>query len=252
MATSTWNSEGRLGLGAVERTYFVLLAQNLSEKDKHDISTRILQIGNGIDAERIAGTDGWGCVKLDTMGRVRIVTYRGAEIALLYKRQVSVVKVEGCDPVPEGALGDPNDVWLRIDLLGTASKEATGQLRHKMINVAGQLELAKKELAVKEKRIEALDSSVRQFAKNQTQLETELREAKTLSRRALAGLEDVGLEPYSPQIGSRYDNRKQEAASRVPGQSDKVGTVLGISRVGYLFKGKILVKARVSVGSKQK
>lgn len=56
---------------------------------------------------------------------VYALLYKGLEVAAFWKRQTSEVIPDPEDPVPEGVLENPDDVWVRFDLLYKSARQLT-------------------------------------------------------------------------------------------------------------------------------
>jgi hypothetical protein len=70
--------------------------------------------------------NGWACTCLDSTGtgRCYVLSYRGIEVALLFKRQLTEVKLQEGDKQPEGVCQDQEEAWMRLDLFGASAKRA--------------------------------------------------------------------------------------------------------------------------------
>lgn len=107
-------ASGKLG---PDPKYRVLQVDMLKQSDREKASTIISFVQSDSDAYKLAGHDGFAYKDLDLRRRVGVVTYRGVEVALLFKREIIEREPGPADPVPECVLKDPNDAWLQIDLL---------------------------------------------------------------------------------------------------------------------------------------
>jgi len=99
--------------------YKLLPTDALTKDQKEIIDTKVRSIKTGEDAEKIAGVDSFGYLKSFHPGVVGILTWRGVEVALFYKRQVISVESEECDPVPAIKIEDPREAWVRLEFLHT-------------------------------------------------------------------------------------------------------------------------------------
>src|SRR5580765_6020897 len=97
--------------------YKMLQAEMVSGKDREIASAVSSFILSGEDAHKMAGHEHFAYKTLDQKGRCGVVTYKGIEIALLFKREVIEREPWPSEPVPVSALTDPKNAWLRIDLL---------------------------------------------------------------------------------------------------------------------------------------
>ena len=105
----------RTGNGTI--AYKVLPTDSLPRPAKDLIDVKMRGIKTGVDAEILAGNDGWGYHKTFLPGTVGILTYKGVEVALYYRRQMIEVSSDECDPFPVGAIKDPKEAWVRIEFL---------------------------------------------------------------------------------------------------------------------------------------
>jgi molecular chaperone GrpE (heat shock protein) len=103
--------------------YRVLQVDMLKQADREKAATIISFVQSDSDAYKLAGHDGFAYKDLDLRRRVGVVTYRGVEIALLFKREVLEMEPGPADPVPERTLRDPVGAWIQIDLLNADAVE---------------------------------------------------------------------------------------------------------------------------------
>src|SRR5580692_6222054 len=68
--------------------------------------------------------NGWACNCIDQLGKCYVLSFRGIEVALFYKRQLTTIKLNPGDKQPEGVTQDPEEAWQRLDLLGQSAKRA--------------------------------------------------------------------------------------------------------------------------------
>ncbi len=111
--------------------YRILPADALTREQKDVIDAKVRAIETGDDAEKLAGTDGWGYRKIAHVerrelptimpGSLGVLLFNGAEVALYYKRQTVSIQSEECDPVPAYAIKDPRETWVRIEFLHSRS-----------------------------------------------------------------------------------------------------------------------------------
>jgi len=98
--------------------YRVLETDLIKQTDKERAASVALMVTNDDDAKKLAGHEYFGYKHIDMInGRAGVITYRGAEIVLLFKRKVMELSVGPSDPVPSCEIKDPNDVWVRVNLL---------------------------------------------------------------------------------------------------------------------------------------
>src|SRR6266700_1002799 len=100
-------------------TYKVLQADMISGAEKERVASIASYVRTGDEAHKLAGHDGFAYRGLDIRGRCGVVTYRGKEVALLFKREITEIEPGPSDPVPERTLNEPAEAWIQINLLGT-------------------------------------------------------------------------------------------------------------------------------------
>jgi hypothetical protein len=66
----------------------------------------------------------WSYQMIDLHGRVGILKYKGIEIALFIKRQLSPHRITGDTPLSEKRLNNPDDAWMRLDLSGLSARQS--------------------------------------------------------------------------------------------------------------------------------
>ena len=98
--------------------YKVLETDLLRATDRERAANIAMLIASDDDARLLSGKEGFGYKLIDGVnGRAGVVTYRGAEIVLLFKRKVTQLEVGAADPIPQCEIKDPAEVWIRINLL---------------------------------------------------------------------------------------------------------------------------------------
>jgi molecular chaperone GrpE len=103
--------------------YRVLQVDMLKQADREKAATIISFVQSDSDAYKLAGHDGFAYKDLDLRRRVGVVTYKGAEVALLFKREVLELEPGPADPVPERTIKDPVGAWIQVDLLNADAVE---------------------------------------------------------------------------------------------------------------------------------
>lgn len=145
----------------------VLTCSKINPFDREFVESKLKLLTNGaVIANLPDGKNGWECRILDAMGRCILVSYRGFECAIYYKRQLTEIKLLPGDTFPESVLKDPNDAWQRLDLLGKSAKQANVVLT----NLHAQLSGENKILTERVKTLELLNG----------QLETKAHKAEDL------------------------------------------------------------------------
>ena len=95
-------------------------------------------------------SNGWSCEILDQHRRVYLLAYKGIEVGLFFKRQLTEIKLNPGDHHPEGVLQDPIEAWQKLDLLGQSAKRANYVLTTK-------IESLESENKMLSKRVETLE-----------------------------------------------------------------------------------------------
>jgi len=142
----------------------VLTINQMSEADKRFVQATLKTIVTGPDAFVLPdGTNGWACSKLDLQGKSYVLSYRGIEVALFYKRQLHEIALQPGDRYPEGVCQDPKEAWMRLDFLGLSAEKANFVLgtEHKRLN---------EENKILKDRLQTLDDLNYQLEKENTQL----------------------------------------------------------------------------------
>ena len=105
----------------------------------------------------------FSCRQISLVGNfdVQAFFYRGLEIAVFWKRQLSEVIPDPSDPVPEGVIEDPDDVWARLEL----SIKSPRQLLSAIQSDLNQVSRLEAECAAKDRIIEANDRTINQLQK---------------------------------------------------------------------------------------
>lgn len=85
----------------------------------------------------------------DHLGNIGIMTYRGIQVALFFKRQTTEIAPVVGEKPPDSPLTDPDDIWQRLDILGPSAKKANIVLK----NYHDQLE-ADNDLLTKQLKLE--------------------------------------------------------------------------------------------------
>ena len=105
-------------MGATPK-YKVLTADMLRQADREKAASVVAFIQSDADAYKLAGHDSFAYKDLDLRRRVGVITYKGVEVALMFRREVQELEPGPADPVPEKIITDPKGMWVQVDLLGT-------------------------------------------------------------------------------------------------------------------------------------
>lgn len=142
--------------------YKVLQADMLKQADREKASAVATFLQSADDAYKLAGHEGFAYKDLDLRRRVGVITYKGAEVALLFHREVVELEPGPADPVPQRTLKDPKNAWMSFDLLDTddveRKKGLSERLRQSMSQVS-RLQMIWQDAELKSKNLEE------QFAK---------------------------------------------------------------------------------------
>jgi molecular chaperone GrpE (heat shock protein) len=170
----------RRGITNTPIHYKVLSVNMLPKHLKVELGATLMKISTGTEAKALAGQPpGWGYEVLDTLGRIGVLRMRGVDVALFFKRQCQEVAVEECDPVPEGEIQDPIDVWVRLDLMGQSARQVNQRIKQQINIMSADNQLNNTQLAAKEQIITAHEADIKRL-KNQVQaLEDEATRKRT-------------------------------------------------------------------------
>lgn len=110
----------------------VLTCTLMAPQDRELVEGTLKTIITGAQVANLSdGKNGWLVLELTTaishiVGpcRALLVLYKGMEVAVYFKRQLTEIKLNAGDRYPEGVLQDPQDAWQRLDLLGKSAKQA--------------------------------------------------------------------------------------------------------------------------------
>jgi len=138
--------------------YRVLQADMLKQADREKAAAVATFVRSAEEAYKLAGQEGFAYKDLDLRRRVGVITYKGAEVALLFYREVVELEPGPADPVPQRALKDPKNAWIQIDLLDTddveRKKGMSDRLRGSMDQV-GRLQMLWQQQETLRKHLEA-------------------------------------------------------------------------------------------------
>jgi hypothetical protein len=150
--------------------YRILLAAQLSQADKLTATAKVATLNTGPEAfkhsfQQIPGTprwifENWQFESKDLKGDIWALKFKGAEVCMFYKRQITEVEPLPCDPIPEGVIRDPGDAWVRVDLMGLSARQVSTKVGKEMRSVSEQLALAEKEITAKQAVIDTLETQI--------------------------------------------------------------------------------------------
>ena len=127
---------------------------------------------------------GWGYVLLDSIKRCGVLTLKGIEVALFFKRQITEHIPGAGEPLPEGIITEPADAWMRLDLLGNSAREQNLFLATKHSMMEESIKAKDQQIAAKEIVNVHLEKQV--FDKD-NRIERQAKQIENLKKR---------LEPY--------------------------------------------------------
>ena len=113
-------------------TYKVLMNHQFNEEDQKIIARGLVKAITPKAAEQLLPAPGkpskWTLQQNTSVGIIGtytlcILKYKGLEVAVFWKRQTSEVTPDPSDPVPEGVLESPDDVWARLDLFNKSPRQ---------------------------------------------------------------------------------------------------------------------------------
>lgn len=155
----------RRGFVKAPLSYSILAVDQVSKADLKVIIKTIVKVKTDQDAQKLVGIGSkWGYKPLAYQtDRVGVITYKGIEVALMYRRVTLTVLPLPEDPAPEGALENPDDVWVRFDLFGKSVRQQHKDIREELATFEDELRVNRMELfardivlANKDKHIKSL------------------------------------------------------------------------------------------------
>jgi hypothetical protein len=138
--------------------YRVLVANMLGPVDQAQALAEARTIITGDEAKAFQGKIPWGCEIPDTKGRIRILRYKGVEVVLYLRREITEVEPFPGDPVPAGLIKDPDDAWVRFELLGPSAKHVAALSTKQRVQLSRDLATTRLELTIKERQFDALET----------------------------------------------------------------------------------------------
>jgi hypothetical protein len=171
--------------------YSVLTLTQLSEVDKSLVLSTLKTITTAAQAMTLPAIlhkdgnpknnkrenldlNGWACTCIDQLGKCYVLSFHGIEVALFYKRQLTTIKLNPGDHHPEGCVQDPEDAWMRLDLLGQSAKRSNLVT----ITTMNQLKDENKLLTTRIKTLEELNDTLEKAESLRQEKIQRLEEAK--------------------------------------------------------------------------
>ena len=171
--------------------YRVLVAEQLSKADKIEVAAKVATIYTGPEAVEASFTrtnptqwknEHWQYEVLDKLGRVAVLKFRGAEVALFFKRQIQEFEPLPIDPIPEGIIKDPNDAWCRYDLFGLSARQVSARVGKANRDLEEELRLAEDEIKAKQVLVDKVETENFKLHQANEKLQDEMNKLK--ARRA--------------------------------------------------------------------
>jgi len=154
--------------------YRVLQANLLSKVDKVYVASQVAALNTGPEggalAHRwlppglvtrpgeVAASTQWQYEVLDRLGRVGVLKFRGAEVALFFKRQIQEFEPLPIDPIPEGVINDPQDAWQRFDLFGLSGRQVSARVGKTNRDLESEIKLLHLENEAKQKLVDLVET----------------------------------------------------------------------------------------------
>lgn len=162
--------------------YLVLQAEQLSKVDKEAVATQLVSIKDNTDAlirtSKEFCEQNWAYEVKDHLGRIGILKFKGAEVALLIKRQVVTLEPLPQDPVPEGIITDPNNAWMRIDLLGVSPRNIAAKAGKAVVVSQTTIDVMRRELEAKAELSDQYELELSKMRKKVADLELKLKKKR--------------------------------------------------------------------------
>lgn len=127
--------------------YKVLTVNQLSKETRDQVSAAVALVFSEQSAVALQQHDkNWSYAKVGYSDRAGVLRYRGIEVALFYSRQINEFEPVECAPHPEGEIRHPEDVWVRVDLLGPSARQMKLGSANERDALRRELETMKREL----------------------------------------------------------------------------------------------------------
>ena len=175
--------------------YRVLLCEQLSSADKLAIAAKVSMMYSGPEAEMHAFrrtkdfkfvNENWQYEILDRMGRVVALKYKGVEVAIFVKRQIIEVEPVFDDPIPEGVIKDPQDAWVRLDLLSVSAKKSSSLIGRQKKSIEEELRFVHRELVLKDELLSNYEDDIKRLRKQVANATKKTEDAKKETQAARA------------------------------------------------------------------
>lgn len=154
-------------------SYRVLMVAQFTELDMKEIAKGLIKATTPDKAKVLLPVPGkpskWSMRMISYVGdyNVQSLHYKGLEVAAFWKRQTSEVIPDPSDPVPEGVVENPDDVWVRFDLLYKSARQLTSavasdldSLQKTNTNLGIQVEALNRVIEANDKTIKSLQGRI--------------------------------------------------------------------------------------------
>jgi hypothetical protein len=127
-------------------SYKVLMVNQFNAVDLKEIAKGLAHAISPVKAKELLPQPGkrsvWSMRQISLVGNfdVQSLHYKGLEVAVFWRRQLSEVTPDPSDPVPEGVIEHPDDVWVRLDLIGKSARQLM-QLMQSEFNEKNRLQV---------------------------------------------------------------------------------------------------------------
>jgi len=233
--------------------YRVLQVDMLKPADREAAAAIISFVQSDADAYKLAGHDGYAYKDLDMRRRVGVVTYKGVEVALLFKREIIEREPGPADPVPENVIKDPAGAWIQVDLLSADAVErrkGIGDRLSQSLAQASRLQILWQD-----------EKGLRQRAESELEKLQKDKEALKVLRERIALMEterkatDLEIERLRRDLQKQKDARRDDKLEIVRQMFPVFSTVwlAGVHRVGdslYRILRQQLTEALGKIGVK--
>jgi hypothetical protein len=184
----------RNGFHKAPISYRVLMISQFSAIDNKEVSKGLALAITPEKAKELLPRPGkqtkWKLIQNSSVGLcgtydVQQLLYKGLEVAVFWKRQTSEVIPDPSDPVPEGILENPDDVWARLDLFHKSARQMVGvvgaelnTLRSELASKDAQIQAQKRIKQADDKTIETLQGTISSLEAKQKKANKENRNGK--------------------------------------------------------------------------
>lgn len=200
---------------ATKLKYQVLTGYQIPKKDLERVRAFIKPLVNGdeaykavveyakkLDSDVLCGEWTW----VSPTPRIGILLFRGIEVALFFKRQVSELAPGLGEKPPEGEIKDPDDVWQRLDLLGPSAKKANLVLTQYHTNLEQQNTLLQEQLESANKKLEDVTAKLNKYHLKEERIKELAAEKKQKERDKLKPKKKKGQLDRLCSICKCYEN----------------------------------------------